>query len=305
MSVREAVRAPEKSASVYAQRARYVCNGNGFDFAYPPVPSRQFLAEREQAFDGNAASGLVELDASDALGTAYAATTPSLLCRYIKVRAGERLSSTVVASGKVIYVIAGRGASRNGRDEIVWSVGDVFCFPGGVETVHTATDDALLFSATDAPLLAFAGIGAPATGHPTVEAVIWSSSEIDRRLTEVYDRSTSEQTTGAAVQFSTRRTQPNFTTTPFINAAINTLAASSDQRPHRHNGVAVTLAIQGEGIHSLIDGERIDLVSGAAQITPATDLHSHHNRGNKRMRSLVIQDEGLHIYTRTPGFSFD
>jgi gentisate 1,2-dioxygenase len=305
MSVKEAVRTPDKSAAVYAQRARYVCNENGFDFSYPPVPTRQFLAEREQAFDEHAASGLVELDASDALGTAYAATTPSLLCRYIKVRAGERLSSIVVASGEVIYVIAGRGASRNGADEIAWSVGDVFCFPGGVETVHTATDDALLFSASDAPLFAFAGIGAPATSQSAVEAVIWSSVEIDRRLQQVYDRAVTAQATGASVQFSTRRTEPNFTTTPFINTAINTLATECDQRPHRHNGVAVTLAIQGEGIHSMIDGERIDWVSGAAQITPATALHSHHNRGNKRMRSLVIQDEGLHIYTRTPGFSFD
>ena len=42
-----------------------------------------------------------------------------------------------------------------------------------------------------------------------------------------------------------------------------------------------------------------------AQVTPATDLHSHHNRGTKRMRSAVIQDEGLHYCTRTPGFSWD
>ena len=55
----------------------------------------------------------------------------------------------------------------------------------------------------------------------------------------------------------------------------------------------------------MIDDQRVDWVTGAAQITPATRLHSHHNRGNKRMRSLVIQDEGLHVYTRTPGFSFD
>ena len=55
----------------------------------------------------------------------------------------------------------------------------------------------------------------------------------------------------------------------------------------------------------MIDGERVDWISGVAQITPATKLHSHHNRGEKRMRSLVIQDEGLHVYTRTPGFSFD
>ena len=55
----------------------------------------------------------------------------------------------------------------------------------------------------------------------------------------------------------------------------------------------------------MIDGRRVDWSNGAAQITPAAALHSHHNRGSKRMRSLVIQDEGLHYHTRTPGFSFD
>ena len=90
-----------------------------------------------------------------------------------------------------------------------------------------------------------------------------------------------------------------------MNAAINTLSVGADQRPHRHNGVAITLAIQGAGVHSLIDGERVDWSNGAAQITPAAALHWHHNRGVMRMRSLVIQDEGLHYYTRTPGFSFE
>ena len=88
-------------------------------------------------------------------------------------------------------------------------------------------------------------------------------------------------------------------------AAINTLEPGKDQRAHRHNGVAITLALEGEGVYSLIENERVDWVSGAAQVTPATELHSHHNRGTKRMRSLVIQDEGLHYYTRTPGFSWD
>lgn len=305
MSVKEAVRTSTTSESVFEQRARYICNENGFTFSYPPVPVRQFLAERGRAFEKNAASGVVELDASDVLGTAYPATTPSLLCRYIKVRAGDALSGMVVASGEVFYVIAGQGASRNERDEIAWSAGDVFCFTGGVETIHTVVDDALLFSVSDAPLLAFAGMSAPTPDRATVEAVRWSGAEIDRRLEQVFSRAITEKTTGAALQLSTRRTEPNFTTTPLINTAINTLAEGCDQRPHRHNGVAVTLAIQGEGIHSEIEGERIDWVTGAAQITPATALHSHHNRGDKRMRSFVIQDEGLHVYTRTPGFSFD
>ena len=162
MSVKEAVRAQDTSAPIYEQRARYICNENGFDFSYPPVPTHQFLAERDRAFGQDTVSGMVELDASSVLGTAYAATTPTLLCRYVKVRADDRLSGMVVASGEIFCVIAGRGASRNGRDEIAWSMGNVFCFPGGVETIHTATDDAVLFSVSDAPLLALAGMSTDA-----------------------------------------------------------------------------------------------------------------------------------------------
>ena len=73
----------------------------------------------------------------------------------------------------------------------------------------------------------------------------------------------------------------------------------------RHNGAAITLSIQGEGVYSMIEDEKVPWSDGAAQITPATELHSHHNRGSGRMRSLVVQDEGLHFYTRTPGFSWD
>ena len=292
-------------SSSYEERARYVCNENGFAFSYPPVPVRQFVAERDRAFDASGPSGAIPLDASDAMGMNYRATTPTLLCRYLRVRVGETVSMAYAGSGEVCYVFAGSGESTNGSDTIAWRRGDVFCFPGGVETTYTASEDALLFNVTDEPLFACVGARGPAQDRSVVEAVLWRGEEIDRNFDAVYSRPVTDKTTGAAVQFSTRRTAPNFTTLPFVNVSINTLAAGRDQRPHRHNGVAITLAIQGDGIHSMIDGERVDWLTGAAQITPATTLHSHHNRGDKRMRSLVIQDEGLHVYTRTPGFSFD
>ena len=91
---------------------------------------------------------------------------------------------------------------------------------------------------------------------------------------------------------------------PTMNVAINTLHPGGDQRPHRHNGAAITLGIQAEGVYSKIEEQRVDWSTGAAQVTPATELHSHHNRGEQRMRSLVVQDEGLHFYARTPGFSW-
>ena len=295
-----------QSENPYARRARYHTSENPFTFEWPPVPVRQFLAERDRAFDPTTPTGEIALDASRELGTRYPATTPTLLVRYLKIRAGERLRTNLAAGGEIYYVMTGAGESRNGSDSIAWGTGDVYSFPGGSETVHRAgSEDCLLFVATDEPLLAFERLRAPAPGDAAAETVHWPAREIERRFEAVWQRPSSEKATGRSVMFSTVALAPSYMTIPTINVAINTLEAGCDQRPHRHNGVAVTLAIQGEGIHSMIDGQRVDWATGAAQITPATTLHSHHNRGTKRMRSLVVQDEGLHHYTRTPGFSFD
>ncbi len=145
----------------------------------------------------------------------------------------------------------------------------------------------------------------PAPGRAVVQTTHWPAEAIERRFDAVWKRPITDNTTGHSVNFTTASMLPNYVTMPSVNVAINTLAPGCDQRPHRHNGVAITLALQGEGIYSMIEDQRVDWSDGAAQITPATLLHSHHNRGTKRMRSLVIQDEGLHLYTRTPGFSFE
>jgi gentisate 1,2-dioxygenase len=301
-----AVSKPNHEGSVYTERARYHDPVNAFDFRWPSVPRRQFLAERERAFAEGAPTDLVVLDASDALETPYPATTPLLLARYARLGAGEELTTRWRASGEVYYVMHGAGESRNGEDVLSWSEGDLFCFPGGRETRHKAGDgDCLLFAVTNEPLLAFEGLAAPGTGEARVETVHWPAETIDAHLQTVWARAPQAEEAGQAVLFSSASLAPTRNTLPMMNVAINTLDAGKDQRPHRHNGVAITLALEGNGVHSLIEGERVDWVNGAAQITPAAELHSHHNRGSLRMRSLVVQDEGLHFYTRTPGFSWD
>ena len=307
MIVQEQI-APTRNAqdTTPAGRARYHLAENGFTFAWPAVPVYQFLAERDRAIDPSTPTSTIALDISKTLGTAYPATTPTILTRYVRIRAGETLRGTYAASGEVYYVMNGSGESCNRADMIEWSAGDVFCFPGGGETSHRAGDrDCLLFCATDEPLLAFARLRASAPGQTVFAATHWPATEIDRHFESVWQRPVTDNTTGHSVQFMTAGLAPAPTTLPTINVAINTLAPGFDQRPHRHNGVAVTLAIHGEGIYSMIDGKRVEWSNGAAQITPATALHSHHNRGTRRMRSLVVQDEGLHYYTRTPGFSFE
>jgi gentisate 1,2-dioxygenase len=293
------------SVDTPASRARYHDPENFFAFKWPAVPRRQFLAERDQAFDPQVATSEVLLDSSDVLATAYPATTPLLLARYLRIRAGEQLSVTRRASAELFYVLRGAGASSGCDETIEWGVGDTFCFPGGNAITSTASADTVLFSVCNEPLLRYEDLQPPAAGHhERVRPVHWPKSEMDERFKAIFARPDTEQTAGRALQLSSAAMEPARYPVPTMNIAINTLEPGRDQRPHRHNGAAITLAVIGEGIHSMIEDERVDWSDGAAQVTPAAELHSHHNRGDKRMLSLVVQDEGFHFYARTPGFSW-
>ena len=95
MSITEAAldaTTPKQSrSSVWSARARYFNSGNAFALRYPPVPSVQFTTERDRAFDPASPTGLIDMDLSEALGTSFPATTPFVLSRYARIRAGESL----------------------------------------------------------------------------------------------------------------------------------------------------------------------------------------------------------------------
>ena len=93
-----AVRVKADRETPYARRARYLTDENGFAFSWPAVPIHQFLAERDRAFAAASPTGLIALDICAALCTNYPATTPTLLCRYVKIRAGEPLRTAFAAS---------------------------------------------------------------------------------------------------------------------------------------------------------------------------------------------------------------
>ena len=72
-------RVQDSTSDAAVHCARFSSADNNFDFSWPPVPARQFIAERNWAVRPDAPTGLVALDASDELATAYPATTPTLL----------------------------------------------------------------------------------------------------------------------------------------------------------------------------------------------------------------------------------
>lgn len=282
----------------------YVPDG-AFDRGLANVPPHLFRQEQQAAFDPGCPTGLIDMDLSACLGLTWPATTPAMLARYVVVRAGERLSHAFEATGEIYYVATGRGETCAGELKLRWQAGDVFVLPGASRTLHQATEDSVLVCMTNEPELAYAGVRAPEPHrNRVVSPAFFSGAVIDEKLGRVHQRSGPQTTAGKAVILSTTPLAGMRTILPSLTAAINTLEAGGDQRPHRHNAAALTLAIESEGIHSLIDGEQLDWIPFGLMVTPPQAVHSHHNRGPRMMKSFVVQDGALYYQLRNAGFSW-
>ena len=290
----------------YTSRAVYLTPSNGFGSQLPKVPAHIFVAERDQAFNPATGTAIINLDLSDELKTAYPATTPNLLARYVRVKAGETQCLNLTTAGEVYYLLEGVGSIAKGEDLINWVEGDSVCLPGGGETVITAKDtDCVIYSVTDEPTLSWHGAESPATKSGPIEAVHYPGDEVMRLLSDVQQRETEEEMTGRFVLFTNAGAQTTNTVTRTISLAINSLEPGGIQTPHRHNAAALTLCLGGSDVYSMIEGEKVQWQRHAVMVTPPAELHAHHNEGEDMMLSLVAQDGGLFYNARAVGFSFD
>jgi len=296
-----------EAKSVFEQRARYDSPANIFTVKRPAVPKHVFVEEISQAMAADTPTGWIALDVGARMGFDYPATTPMMLGRYAKVRAGETLAGQFRASGEIYYGIAGSGSAAKAGETIEWAAGDVFALPGGGETELTGgPDGAVLFLVTNEPELTFHGLEAPRPENAPVQAALYTDAEIRHQMALVHDEQKADpNVTGLALHFSSEQREKMRDIHPSIALAMNSLDGHEVQRPHRHNSVAMTLPIQCEKVYSVIEGDRIDWHQYAIMITPPADLHEHHNEGDELMRSLVVQDGGLYYHLRTIGFSFD
>jgi gentisate 1,2-dioxygenase len=289
--------------SPYTAQARFYASGEGFNITHSRIPAHVFRAERDAALSPATPTGLIALDLGGPLDIDFPATTPLILARYAKIRAGETLTTRFTASGEIYYVIVGAGESRFGGDALAWEAGDAFCLPGGATTTHTAEGSgAVLWVVTNEPQLAFEGAQAPAPGQAPIVAAHFPGDEIRRQLDWIHAQPPG-RTTGKAVSLGNAALEKQRTCLPSFTLAMNSLAPRESQRAHRHNAVAVTLIVQGEDAYSMIEGARVPWERHTVMITPPGDAHSHHNDGGARALFLIVQDGGLHYHTRTMGFS--
>ena len=294
--------APKSKAEA---RALYFNTGNAFNLQLPPVPDESFTAEPAKALHRDTPTSLIACDRSKGLGCDFPATTPLVLARYARIRAGETLETNFAASGVIAYVITGKGSTLCGTERIEWNPGDSFVLPGGCKHEHRAGPaDAVLWIVTNEPQLAFENLSPPQLGQAPTDLVHFPADEVQRQIELLYQVGRGEDIAGSALIFSSDRQEAIRNVLPTLTVAMNSLPAGKSQRPHRHNSVAVSLVIQGENCYSIVDGRRKDWSQWATTVTPATSVHSHHNGGSKTAMFLIVQDGGIYYFTRALGFEF-
>ncbi|MBT6276262.1 MAG: cupin domain-containing protein [Chromatiales bacterium] len=286
-------------------RARYFNTGNAFNMILPPVPDRVFAEEPAIALDPSTPTGLVACDIGEELGCPFPATSPFVLAYYARINAGDTLTTDLITTGVVAYVIEGSGQVECGDESVAWGAGDVFVLPGGVSHVYCAPDtNAVLWLVTNEPQLAFENLQAPLPGQAPTAVVHYPAAEMARQITLIDEVGRDETAAGAALVLSSESNEASRNALPTLTVAMNSLPPGVTQRPHRHNSVAVSLVIQGGGCFSTVDGRRKDWSPWCTTITPPVAVHPHSNHGNQQALFLIIQDGGLYYQGRTMGFEF-
>ena len=224
----------------------------------PQVPAAIFPASLYE--DGP--SREIPLDLSSELGhTPWPATSPNLLASFVRVRAGETVTLSIVATSLMCFVIRGAGETRSSgaASHVSWSTGDVFTLPStAASCVHSAREDAVLYTVHDAPLLRYLGCvpsEARFPGAHYTRARLEAEVELVRHAPGAAHRNRlGVLLSNAATDSETR------TLTHVLWGLLNSLPPRTRQPPHRHNSVALDLAVLGaapesEGVYTLMGPE--------------------------------------------------
>lgn len=234
-----------------------------------------------------AASTITPLDLSAPLALGFSpATSPNLLASFITLLpASPPLRTDPTATSQLFYVIRGSGSSTGASltpdgAPLHWAEGDLFTVPGtSGPLLHAAETPASLYWVHDEPLLRYLGV---APSAPTFAPALYTRAALLARVEEIRHEPGAEHRNRMGVLLAHEATEGDTKTlTRVLWALLNTLPARSAQPPHRHNSVALDLAVSAAPgrVYTLMGPElgadgwvkdpiRMDWVAGAVFTTP-------------------------------------
>jgi gentisate 1,2-dioxygenase len=261
-------------------------------------------------------SRIIPLDLSGELGIADGpATSPALVANFMRIRAGEQIVTNPNATSQLYYVISGRGFSAvNGR-LVRWEKGDFLTLPADSHASFNADSgsDAALYWVHDEPLLRYLGAAAV---EPRFRPTKFRRADAVARLGEIASHPGANDKSRVSVLLANAEEEQTLTITHVLWAMFGLLPPDQEQRPHRHQSVALDLILDAEpGCYTLlgtrldergniVNPTRVDWEAGGAFVTPPGLWHAHFNESGAPAHLIPIQDAGLHTYLRSLDIRF-
>jgi gentisate 1,2-dioxygenase len=290
----------------YSKAANPIGSGHA-----PQVPIVQFGPEIYL----DQPTGVVPLDLSKELGViAGAATSPALLANFLRIRAGEQIDTSPNATSQLYYVLYGRGFAAINGHLVKWEKGDFLTLPAGSHSVFYADAEAAMYWVHDEPLLRY--LGADAT-QPRFRPTKFRRADAVAKLEDIAARPGANDKSRVSVLLANADQEQTLTITHVLWAMFGVLPAGQEQRPHRHQSVALDLILDAppSGCYTLlgtrldergeiVDPIRVDWQAGGAFTTPPGMWHAHFNETDTPAHLIPIQDAGLQTYLRSLDIKF-
>lgn len=263
-------------------------------------------------------SRVIPFDLSSYLGVQYPCTGPNLMASFVRVLTGETVSTDAAATSQAFYVIRGSGTSQTEDGEVSWSEGDLFAIPASRSPItHTAHEGdfggAALYWVTDEPLLRYLGV---APVDRKFEPTMWRKERLLKEVANIASSTSATELNRLGVLLGNVACEQTKTLTHVLWSLLNSIAAGQVQRPHRHNSIALDLAVSAKpGVYTLmgqsldsngeiVDPIRCDWTPGGVFVTPPGWWHAHYNESDEIAWVLPMQDAGLYTNQRTLDIRF-
>jgi gentisate 1,2-dioxygenase len=260
-------------------------------------------------------TGVAPLDLSKELGVKDgAATSPALLANFLRIRTGEQIDTSPNATSQLYYVLFGRGFAAINGHLVRWEKGDFLTLPAGSHPVFYADAETAMYWVHDEPLLRY--LGADAT-QPRFRPTKFRRADLVAKLEDIAARPGANDKSRVSVLLANADQEQTLTITHVLWAMFGVLPAGQEQRPHRHQSVALDLILDAppSGCYTLLgtrldergeifDPIRVDWQAGGAFTTPPGMWHAHYNETDTPAHLIPVQDAGLQTYLRSLDIKF-
>ena len=270
----------------------------------PAIPCTTFDAELHQ----QGSTKIIPLDLSRQIQSIAPATSPVISAYFLSILPHQSLKTSSPATAQLFYVIRGRGKTESEYGTMEWSKGDLFTLPSCDRAIHSASEDTAIYWVTDEALVNYLGVRAT---KPRFQPCLYPSDRLLSELKQIAQEPGARKRNRIGVILGNKATQLTRSLTHTLWALMVYLPGGTEQKPHRHNSVALDLVIDapksaytlvGKSLDAggnIINGERVYWKSGSVFVTPPGLWHSHHNDSPQDALILPVQDAAFQSYMRT------